>query len=279
MSPSKARSPMTNARARPSSLGAQSRRWTASGERTTIVSPFAGPRNVPSQNSKRTGGGPPKKCTSSGSTAVATPPPALGSCAEGCCRGRNGLGLGMRSDRITVSCSTGPIPGKMLRANERGRSGKNYELEDPMADEHAVEPPPGTPGQRALGAMESAVRRARESAGTPVTPPPEPVATSATRTAPAEIVQPEQGVQPRGGDLTSAGVRRVGDVRILDGAQPLDGAPAGRTPCSSRRPTLGGPARQTPARQTPARQTVGSSAPSSSWQHWSWQRRSHWSSH
>ena len=29
-----------------------------------------------------------------------------------------------------------------------------------MADEHAVEPPPGTPGQRALGAMESAVRRA-----------------------------------------------------------------------------------------------------------------------
>ena len=34
-----------------------------------------------------------------------------------------------------------------------------------MADEHAAEPPPGNPGQRALGAMESAVRRARETAG------------------------------------------------------------------------------------------------------------------
>ena len=34
-----------------------------------------------------------------------------------------------------------------------------------MADERTAEPPPGTPGQRALGAMESAVRRARESAG------------------------------------------------------------------------------------------------------------------
>ena len=36
-----------------------------------------------------------------------------------------------------------------------------------MAEEHAAETPPGTPGRRALGAMESAVRRARESAGAP----------------------------------------------------------------------------------------------------------------
>ncbi len=36
-----------------------------------------------------------------------------------------------------------------------------------MADEHPTESPPGTPGRRALGAMESAVRRARESAGAP----------------------------------------------------------------------------------------------------------------
>jgi hypothetical protein len=41
-----------------------------------------------------------------------------------------------------------------------------------MADERTAETPPGTPGQRALGAMESAVRRARESAGAPPLPPP-----------------------------------------------------------------------------------------------------------
>ena len=43
-----------------------------------------------------------------------------------------------------------------------------------MADERTAEPPPGTPGQRALGAMESAVRRARESAGAPRSPLPPP---------------------------------------------------------------------------------------------------------
>ena len=44
-----------------------------------------------------------------------------------------------------------------------------------MPDERTAETPPGTPGQRALGAMESAVRRARESAGAPPLsrPPPE----------------------------------------------------------------------------------------------------------
>jgi hypothetical protein len=41
-----------------------------------------------------------------------------------------------------------------------------------MSDERTAETPPGTPGQRALGAMESAVRRARESAGAPPLPPP-----------------------------------------------------------------------------------------------------------
>src|SRR5271163_1659786 len=39
-----------------------------------------------------------------------------------------------------------------------------------MSDERTAEPAPGTPGQRALGAMESAVRRARESAGGPPLP-------------------------------------------------------------------------------------------------------------
>jgi len=43
-----------------------------------------------------------------------------------------------------------------------------------MADEHAAEPPPGTPGQRALGAMESAVRRARAAAGAAPLPPSQP---------------------------------------------------------------------------------------------------------
>ena len=104
MSPSKARSPMTKARARPSSPGDHSSRRTASGERTWSVSPVVGPREVPSQNSNRTGGGPPKKWASSGATAVATPPPGSGSAAAGrSCLGRNGRGLEMRSDRMSVS--------------------------------------------------------------------------------------------------------------------------------------------------------------------------------
>jgi hypothetical protein len=40
-----------------------------------------------------------------------------------------------------------------------------------MTDEHAAGQPQGTPGQRALGAMESAVRRARATAGAPPLPP------------------------------------------------------------------------------------------------------------
>ena len=44
-----------------------------------------------------------------------------------------------------------------------------------MSDESTAETPPGTPGRRALGAMESAVRRARESTGAlPLPPPPLP---------------------------------------------------------------------------------------------------------
>src|ERR1700677_2125647 len=48
--------------------------------------------------------------------------------------------------------------------------GERYASEDRMPDERTAEPAPGTPGQRALGAMESAVRRARESAGAPPLP-------------------------------------------------------------------------------------------------------------
>jgi IPT/TIG domain len=44
-----------------------------------------------------------------------------------------------------------------------------------MAEDHATERQPGSPGQRALGAMESAVRRARASAGAaPLPSPPSP---------------------------------------------------------------------------------------------------------
>ena len=63
-----------------------------------------GPREVPSQNSNRTGGGPPKKWARRGATAAATPPPESGSAAAGwCCLGRNGRGLEMRSDFMSVS--------------------------------------------------------------------------------------------------------------------------------------------------------------------------------
>ena len=41
-----------------------------------------------------------------------------------------------------------------------------------MTDGHAAEPPQGTPSSRALGAMESAVLRAREAAGAVSVPPP-----------------------------------------------------------------------------------------------------------
>ena len=59
--------------------------------------------------------------------------------------------------------------------------GERYASEDRMSDERTAEPGPGTPGQRALGAMESAVRRARESAGAPpLRPLPSPNAQSST---------------------------------------------------------------------------------------------------
>ena len=69
-----------------------------------------------------------------------------------------------------------------------------------MADEHsAAEPPPGSPGQRALGAMENAVKRARESAG--VARPPDPTPTRGTvptqpedRTEPVAVVLPGEPV-------------------------------------------------------------------------------------
>ena len=68
----------------------------------------------------------------------------------------------------SLNCEGRPSYG----GNGRHGSGNKYASEDLMSDEHAAEPPPGNPGQRALGAMESAVRRARETAGAPPLPPP-----------------------------------------------------------------------------------------------------------
>jgi hypothetical protein len=75
-----------------------------------------------------------------------------------------------------------------------------------MADEHAAAPPPGSPGQRALGAMESAVRRAREAAGVPPLPAPTPprgqaIAPPAHPTSPVPVVKqrtPKDGSAPAG---------------------------------------------------------------------------------
>ena len=82
-----------------------------------------------------------------------------------------------------------------------------------MADEHVTEPGPGTPGQRALGAMESAVRRARASAGAaplPLPPPPPPRGRH-----PARPVGPPP--PPTAGDQRSAGPDRwlIGSVAVV----------------------------------------------------------------
>ena len=57
-----------------------------------------------------------------------------------------------------------------------------------MTDGQAPEPNPGAPSRRALGAMESAVRRARETHGGP--PPTEPPRSSSTPTRPPRRPEP-----------------------------------------------------------------------------------------
>jgi hypothetical protein len=66
-----------------------------------------------------------------------------------------------------------------------------------MSEGTAAEPPNGTPGRRALGAMESAVRRARErtDATTLTRPPPE--ATPPTAYAPSAVPPPPPPPAPR----------------------------------------------------------------------------------
>jgi IPT/TIG domain-containing protein len=92
-----------------------------------------------------------------------------------------------------------------------------------MTEGQASEPPQGTPGRRALGAMESAVRRAREAAGEPPAPPvgrpPDPprpprpprpsdlVAQSDSRPVPSA---PSEEVTPR--PVATPVARQEGDV-------------------------------------------------------------------
>jgi len=64
-----------------------------------------------------------------------------------------------------------------------------------MSDERTAETPPGTPGQRALGAMESAVRRARASAGAPPLAPPPPPRTQGTARR-VDVAPPHEAGRP-----------------------------------------------------------------------------------
>jgi hypothetical protein len=82
-----------------------------------------------------------------------------------------------------------------------------------MTDEHAAGQPQGTPGQRALGAMESAVRRARAAAGAaplppapapsrfpspppPLPPPPPPQPSPGAPAGPVDTAPPPQADRP-----------------------------------------------------------------------------------
>jgi IPT/TIG domain len=67
-----------------------------------------------------------------------------------------------------------------------------------MPDDREAEPPPGSPGQRALGAMESAVRRARAAAGDAPLPPPPPPSYAWPRTRPPDAVPPSANGRPPG---------------------------------------------------------------------------------
>lgn len=73
-----------------------------------------------------------------------------------------------------------------------------------MTDGQTAETPPGTPSRRALGAMESAVRRAREGQGglPPAPPPPTPAPTPPRR--------------PQDGDLADQGLAREPAPRRSD---------------------------------------------------------------
>jgi IPT/TIG domain len=59
-----------------------------------------------------------------------------------------------------------------------------------MTDGQVAEPPPGTPGKRALGAMESAVRRAREAQGASHSSPLQPPPPASTMPPPLPVAPP-----------------------------------------------------------------------------------------
>ncbi len=91
-----------------------------------------------------------------------------------------------------------------------------------MTEGEASEPPQGTPGRRALGAMESAVRRVRESAGEPPVPPSIVVRRPPDRPAPTEPRPAQPSLLPGRADApvavetprpSSEGGSRWGDRR------------------------------------------------------------------
>jgi hypothetical protein len=147
-----------------------------------------------------------------------------------------------------------------------------------MADEHAAEPLPGSPGQRALGAMESAVRRARESSGVaPLPPPPRSRGQAFTRPAdPAVSLPTTQPGAPAGGP-TPAGpsrwlIRSVAAVGALVAAAAiallvsLIASPASSPPPSATRsaPTTAAPARQPSTARTGGGSRTPATAPNPS---------------
>ena len=102
-SPSTSRSPATNARASPSSPGAQRIRRTASADRTRRVPrASSGPSALPSQNSTRTGDPVPTSASRSGAAVAATVPGAGAGPGTGA-----GSGPG---DALAAFGPGGPVP-------------------------------------------------------------------------------------------------------------------------------------------------------------------------
>lgn len=148
-----------------------------------------------------------------------------------------------------------------------------------MADEQAAAgPPPGSPGQRALGAMESAVRRARESTG--IAPPPDPTPTRGQVATPADPTAPVAAVLPGapGGRPPSPGrerwlTRSVAAVAALVAAAAIAllvsviAGPSAPAPNATRSaPTTAAPtgSHSTGPRSGGRGRTAGTTSPSSS---------------
>jgi len=132
-----------------------------------------------------------------------------------------------------------------------------------MTDGHAAEPPQDKPSSRALGAMESAVRRARESAGGASLPPPLPQ----RRTADSPAASPAKDQQLDRWLVTAVVVVAVllfaAATGLVVSLATANGTPKAATPPSTvTTPSHGaavgpahhatGPGRGSPARPSPS---------------------------